>query len=62
MTKLYCITYRTGGTENFQWHRSASMSKAEAQAAKAETERKGYRCYIMIYDLSISIGLPETYE
>jgi len=61
MTKLYCIVYRTGGTDNFKWHRSSAMTKAEAERAKRETERKGYKALITLYDRSINIGLPETY-
>jgi hypothetical protein len=61
MTHLYCVVYRTGGTDNFQWHRSSAMLKAEAERSKRETERKGYKALVERYDRSINIGLPEGY-
>lgn len=59
---LYCIVYRTGGTNNFQWHRSSAMSKADAQRAKKHNEKMGYKCYLVNYAQSVNIGLPTTYE
>ena len=59
---IYALVYRTGGTDNFTWHRSLPMSRDEVEKAKAANERMGYRCMIVNYNLSLSIGLPETYE
>lgn len=59
--KRYCVVYRTGGTDNFQWHRSASFTKAEAEAAYDAVKRFGRKCHIADYDLSMAIGLPDTF-
>lgn len=59
---LYCIVYRTGGTDNFRWHRTLAMPYEEAKAALKSTARMGYRCHMAIFSYSIAIGLPETYE
>jgi hypothetical protein len=58
----YCVVYRRGGSANFSWHRSLPMSKEEAQQARANTERMGYKAMMVNYRLSMSVGLPETYE
>ncbi len=63
MAKTYCVVYRTGGTENFQWHRSlAFQTRLEAVAVHAACEAAGRRALICDYNLSGAVGLPETYE
>lgn len=57
----HCVVYRTGGTENFQWHRSLAMSYDEATNARDDAERMGYAAHVENYQRSVSIGLPETY-
>lgn len=59
---LFCVIYRRGGTDNFTWHRSLGMSKDEAQTACEATRKMGYRAMVANYRMSLSIGLPETYE
>lgn len=61
-TALFCVVYRTGGTDNFKWVRTLAMSKNEANACKVSTEKMGYRAMVANYAQSIAIGLPETYE
>lgn len=58
----HCVIYRTGGTHNFQWHRSAAMSKAEAQKAQEATVRMGYPAHVESYPRSLAIGLPKTFS
>ena len=58
---LFCVVYRVGGTENFQWRRSLAMSRAEAEKAREETARMGYKTLLVNYHQSVTIGLPETY-
>ena len=58
----FCVVYRVGGTDNFQWRRTLGMTKDEAVKAKADTERMGYRAMVVNYAESMAIGLPETYE
>lgn len=61
--KTWVVVYRTGGTVNFQWHRSSGyVTREEADASCAEVQRMGYRAMVADYDLSMSIGLPETFE
>jgi hypothetical protein len=60
--KLYCVIYRTGGTDNFQWQRSVAMTREEADKALQDVVRMGYPAHIEKYHLSMSVGLPEGYE
>jgi hypothetical protein len=63
MAKTYCVVYRTGGRENFQWHRScAFQTRLEAAAVQAACKTAGRKAVICDFNLSGAIGLPETYE
>lgn len=65
MTKprLYCVIYRTGGTENFEWHRSIPFTNyADAFQCMLDTHKAGYPCHVENYWDSMSIGLPETFS
>lgn len=59
---LWCIVYRTGGTDNFQWHRSLATTREEGERA-LEAERLAGRTSSMLvnFRLSMSIGLPEGF-
>lgn len=59
---LFCVVYRVGGTANFQWRATLAMPKAEAVAAKASTERMGYKALLYKYSDLLTIGMPDTYE
>ncbi len=61
-TDNYCVVYRTGGTDNFKWHRSSEMSKEVAIKTREELLRGGRPAYAVIYDQSNLLGLPETYQ
>jgi hypothetical protein len=58
----FCVIYRTGGTVNFQWHRSLGMSRAEALEAAAMTRTGGRPAHVERLDRSLAVGLPETFE
>lgn len=58
----YCVVYRTGGTENFKWHRSTSCDRLEAECIRISVETGGCKALLVEYDKSVAIGLPETYE
>ena len=60
--KLFCVVYRAGGTENFQWKRSLAMEQDEAEKALQDVTRMGYKAHMVNYAQSLAIGLPETYE
>lgn len=60
-TTLYCITYRTGGTDRFTWHRSLAMSRDDAMRERAAVERMGYLAHVVNYQRSLAIGLPDTF-
>ena len=62
MIKLYCVVYRIGGREWFEWIRTVAMTKVQAQIALANVERQGHTGHVAEYELSCRLGLPETYE
>ena len=57
----FVVVYRTGGTDNFQWHRSLEMTRDEADASADFTRRAGRAAYVVDAALSNSIGLPDTF-
>ena len=59
--KMYCLVYRTGGTDNFKWNHSLGMSKPEAIAKKPELEKMGYPTMIYKWEDLTNIGMPETF-
>lgn len=58
----HCVVFRKGGTDNFTWHRSAAMTKVDANTTAAQMRRMGYHALVVNYAQSMSVGLPETYE
>ena len=59
---MYCLVYRTGGTDNFKWHRSLPIEKhSEAMEMRDANMRMGYHTFIENHKLSVCAGLPETY-
>jgi hypothetical protein len=62
MLQLFCVVYRTGGTENLQWHRTLPTSDGSEAETRDATLRSGYRAYVVDYYQSLAIGLPETFE
>ena len=60
--KKYCVVYRTGGTSNFKWNRSVPMSQSECKISVIDIKRGGRVAYCYDYDMSIAIGLPDTYD
>lgn len=58
----WCVIYRSGGTERFQWHRTQAMTAAQAADTRGEVARMGYAAKVVNYRQSVAIGLPETYE
>lgn len=62
LPNLQCLVYRTGGTENFKWHRTLAMTPEEAFENLDSLHRAGYVGHIENFFASISIGLPETFS
>ena len=58
----HCVIFRTGGTANFEWHRSFGMVKFAAEALAEETRKMGYESMVANYAQSLAIGLPETFD
>jgi hypothetical protein len=58
----HCVVYRTGGTDNFKWHRTVAATKNGAMEMKSNVERMGYFAMITNYNQSLAIGLPEGYD
>jgi hypothetical protein len=62
-TKQYAVIYRTGGTENFRWHRVLDILTREEAATKAdELNRMGYPSLVHNADRLNAIGLPDTFS
>lgn len=60
---MYCIVYRMGGTVNFTWHRTLAVeSRWAAEATATLMRNQGYAAHVEVYEHSLSIGLPETYD
>jgi hypothetical protein len=60
---VWGVVYRTGGTVNFQWHRTdAYRTREDAERIASEIRRGGRRAMVVDYQASMSIGLPETFE
>ena len=59
----HTVIYRTGGTDNFQWHRvlDTYADQREAVAKKVELERAGYPAIIHLTKRLDAIGMPETF-
>jgi hypothetical protein len=57
----FCVIYRTGGTCNFEWHRTLGCSYEQAQVVAHDIKTMGYPAYVENLNLSLSVGLPETY-
>jgi hypothetical protein len=62
MEKQYCVVYRTGGTANFQWHRTIPGDRDETAALLDDVILGGRKAYLVPYLFSMSIGLPETFD
>jgi hypothetical protein len=61
-SNLFCVIFRTGGTINYQWHRTvAYTTKAEAELVAEATRIAGYVAHVENNALSLSVGLPESY-
>lgn len=55
--------FRTGGTDNFKWHRAAAcLTREAAIAAVASLRRAGHAALYQETALLDSIGLPETFD
>ena len=57
----WCVIWRTGNTESFEWHRSDPMSREAADSAREAFLRDGYRAMTERHGRSVAIGLPSTW-
>lgn len=64
MTNTLTVIYRTGGTENFQWHQVGKLYNSRLLACDKADElvRMGYSARVHDADKIKAIGLPETFE
>ena len=63
MAKTFCVVYRTGGRERFNWHRtSPTRDRNEADEQCNNIRLQGYKAFVENYEKSKSIGLPETWD
>ena len=63
VNRQWVVIFRTGGTENFKWSRTLGLSSKEAaEQVAAECRRAGYPAHVEDLLMSMSIGLPSTFE
>jgi hypothetical protein len=61
-TKQFAVIYRTGGTENYRWHRVLATFTRDEAATKAEDlARMGYPALVHNAARLDAIGLPDTF-
>ncbi len=61
--RTYTIIYRTGGANNFQWHRIDPLpTYREARAKEGEINQMGYTTLTHVTSELNSIGMPEGYD
>ena len=59
----FCVIFRTGGTINYHWARTVAFTtQAEAELVAEAVRLAGYVAHVENFNLSMSVGLPETYE
>ena len=58
----WCVIYRVGGRERFEWKHSVAMTQAEATKSAMETLKMGYPVLIDTLKNVQAIGLPETFD
>ena len=62
MKQTWTVYYRTGGTDNFRWHRLSPGTLDEAVDAWKDIRRGGRVAYYQRTELLDAIGMPETYS
>lgn len=63
MRSPYCVVYRTGDRENFQWLRTPPVeSREDAERQQNALVRTGHHAFVEDYRRSLAIGLPEGWE
>lgn len=62
--ETFTVYYRTGGTDNFKWHRvnEAYETMEGAQYCVNHLRRAGYKAQYEATSKLNAIGLPETFE
>ena len=62
--KYYTVIYRTGGTENAQWHKifERYYDKEQANEKKLELEKMGYKSLVHDGKLLELHGMPEGWN
>lgn len=61
--KTYTVIYRTGGTDNFKWHKvyERYINRDDARAKQADLNAAGYPALVHDTQLLDSVGMPETF-
>ena len=60
--KTFTVIYRTGGTENFKWHKVLTLhrTKETAMADVKRIEKQGYKALMFDTDKLNAIGMPDN--
>jgi hypothetical protein len=61
VTLCRCVVFHTGGTVNFKWHPTFPMGRPEAEEVAEIARRMGYVAHVESYNLSMSVGLPDSF-
>lgn len=60
--EAWCVIFRTGGTENFKWHRSLPMTDGQVEHVLGDVLLGGRAAYAERFNLSLAMGLPTTFN
>ena len=62
-TNTFTVIYRTGGTVNFQWHRTltSERSREALKTFAAGIERMGYKARVVTLQELAVAGLPHNF-
>lgn len=61
-TGKWCVVFRTGTKNNFEWHRSKSMTRQDSDSLRISLMQEGFHALVVLHKQSLSIGLPETFQ
>lgn len=59
----WCVVYRTGGTERFEWRRTIPvLTEADALWMRDQVVHMGYHALVVDFHQSERLGLPDTWD
>lgn len=58
----FCVVYRTGTQDRFEWKRTGALTLAQATDVAATLAQNGLPYSVENYLSSIAVGLPRTFS